>query len=129
MTESVSPRSLVVVVDPQEDFCTILGTLLEAEGFEALGTTDPDHALDLVRERRPAAMVGEHPLPVRDGRPLCSVLLDDPTTASIPFIAVTARAFADDLKSARGTHLHGVFTKPVRPRRIVEHIRDLLGKG
>lgn len=117
---------LVVIVDPNHDFRAILGALFEHKGFASASTADPDEALRWVRDRRPAALIGEHPLTLADGRILCAVLLEDPVTAAIPFVAVTAVAFHDDLQVARETHPHGVFAKPIEPHRIFEHVRALL---
>jgi two-component system, cell cycle response regulator DivK len=117
---------LVVIVDPDHDFRAILGALFEHKGFASASTADPEEALLWVRSRRPAALIGEHPLVLSDGRILCAVLLEDPVTAAIPFVAVTAVAFHDDLQAARETHPHGVFAKPIEPHRIFEHIHALL---
>jgi two-component system, cell cycle response regulator DivK len=117
---------LVVIVDPNHDFRAILGALFEHKGYASASTADPDEALRWARSRRPAALIGEHPLALSDGRILCAVLLEDPVTAAIPFVAVTAVAFHDDLQAARETHPHGVFAKPIEPHLIFEHVRALL---
>jgi CheY-like chemotaxis protein len=117
---------LVVIVDPSRDFRTILGTLFEHRGYAAAATDDPDQALAWARTRRPAVLIGEHPLPLSDGRVLCDALMEDPRTASIPFVAVTAVAFAEDLAHARDSHRHGVFAKPIKPSRIFDHVDTLL---
>jgi CheY-like chemotaxis protein len=117
---------LVIIVDPNRDVRTILVSLLNSRGFRALATADPGEAFRWARGRSPAVLIGEHPLPLDDGRPLCTALLEDPSTAHIPFVAVTSRAFPEDLRGAKETHLHGVFAKPVQPRRILEHIRTLI---
>jgi CheY-like chemotaxis protein len=123
-------RPLAVIVDPSRDFRTILVQFFTHDGFAAAATSDPDEALDWALTRQPAVMVGEHPLSLRDGRPLCEALLDHPATAAIPFLAVTARAFPEDLDSARRTHAHGVLSKPAEPAAILSHIHRLLaGEG
>ncbi len=96
------------------------------QGFRALSTPDADEALEWAIARCPSVMVGEHPLPLRDGRLLCAALLEDDRTASIPFVTVTARALPDDLAAARESHHHGVFAKPVQPGQIFDHIRELV---
>jgi CheY-like chemotaxis protein len=119
-------RPLAVVVDPSRDFRTILVEFLTHDGFAAAATADPDEALDWALTRQPAVIVGEHPLSLRDGRLLCEALLDDPATAAIPFLAVTARALPEDLDSAGRTHAHGVLSKPAEPAAILRHVRRLL---
>jgi CheY-like chemotaxis protein len=119
---------LVVIVDPSRDFRTILVEFLTHDGFAAAATADPDEALEWALTREPAAMVGEHPLSLSDGRMLCEALEGDPATAAIPFLAVTARAFPEDLDSARETHPHGVLSKPAEPNAILRHVHRLLGR-
>lgn len=117
---------LVLIVDPNRDFRTILVHFLRHEGLAAEATGDPDEALALIRAAPPAAIIGEHPLRLRDGRLLCAVLQEEEDTASIPFVAVTARAFPEDIQHAEQTHHAGVFTKPVGPQRVSAHVRELL---
>lgn len=117
----------VLIVEPNGDMRLILAKLLEHEGFAVTATDDPDHALELAVTFGTEVMIGEHPLPLSDGRFLCAALLEDARTCSIPFVAVTARALPEDLACARTTHLHGVFAKPVAPRRVLEHVKRLLG--
>jgi CheY-like chemotaxis protein len=117
----------IVVVDPNADMRTILGMLLEHRGYAVAAIKDPDEALALVATEGADAMIGEHPLPLRDGRTLCGALHDDPRTRHIPFIAVTARALPENLEDAWISHPHGVFAKPVQPRVVLDHVERLLG--
>jgi CheY-like chemotaxis protein len=126
-TSSTAVRPLVVIVDPNDDVRTILSAFLDHDGIDALATADPDQALAWARTRHPHVLLGEHPLNLKDGRLLCVALAEDPETASIPFVAVTARAFPQDLERARKTHPLGVFTKPISPGLIAERLRALFG--
>jgi CheY-like chemotaxis protein len=124
---STAIRPLVVIVDPSDDVRSIFSAFLDHNGIDALTTADPDQALAWARTRHPHVLLGEHPLYLKDGRLLCVALAEEPETASIPFIAVTARAFPQDLECARKTHRWGVFTKPVSPGVIAERLRALFG--
>lgn len=51
---------LVMIVDPNRDFRTILETMFEDDGFESASTADPDEALRWARTCRPLVLIGEH---------------------------------------------------------------------
>lgn len=125
---SSAPDSpLVLVVDPSPDFRRILKELLEHHGYAVVDTGDPEEAFGIACARQPAAIIGEHPLLLGDGRPLCRALLARPAAAAIPFLALTARALPAELDDARRTHPHGVRTKPLPLDDILSVLEELCG--
>lgn len=123
-TES-DTRKLLLVVDASPDFRYILSELLEHHGYRVLLSSSADEALGLARDRRPRVIMGEHPMHLADGRTLCQVLRDDPETASIPFLALTARVFPDQIADAERWHPSGVWQKPLPLSRLLEVLEGI----
>ena len=65
-------------------------------------------------------------LPVMDGWEAIRRLKADPQTATIPIIALTAHARAEDEKTAREAGANDFDTKPIDLNRLVGKIEHLL---
>ena len=118
---------LVLVVEPNADYRDVLCTFLERRGFAALAPAVED-VLEVARTRSPVAIIGEHPVALPDGRPVCAVLAEDPRTRDIPFVAVTGRAMPDELVDANRSHRSGVFVKPVDHDLMLDRLETLLSE-
>lgn len=121
-------RPVIFLVDPNDDHRAMLMTLLGIAGYETAGSATADAAVKRIRLHRPTLIIGEHPTPLSDGRPLCEVLAADPSTRDIPFLALTARAMPEEFEAARAAHPAGVLVKPVSLVRIVEEVLTLIGR-
>jgi CheY-like chemotaxis protein len=119
---------LVIVVDPDPDARTILETFLRHAGIDVEGAATAETALAAIRRRRPAVVVGEHPIRSADGTALCDALRLDPTTAAIPFLALTSRVTDREFECAARSHFR-VFAKPPDYALVVQAIREAIEKG
>ncbi|HUG41086.1 MAG TPA: response regulator [Longimicrobiales bacterium] len=120
-------QPLILIVDPNVDQRRILASLLEDRGYAAEGAATAEAALASIARRRPALIIGEHPVPLPDGRALCTALAEDSATRDLPFLALTSRAMAAELQAARAAHPAGVLVKPVPLSRIVARVSELIG--
>lgn len=126
---SSTERLLVLVVEPDRDYRDILCAFLENEGYAVHRPRGPDEALDAVKRLRPSAIVGEHPLHLRDGRLLCVAIRDDPSIPHIPFIAITGHALHENLEEAARTHGCSVFVKPTDHSRVLAALDELVARA
>ena len=115
---------LVLIVDPDIDARRILSAFLEHAGFQVEQAAEATAGLKAARQLRPAVIVGEHPLPLSSGEPLCVAIHADPATRDIPFVAVTSHAMRTEVDDAATTH-EMVFTKPLDYAAVVRAIRDV----
>lgn len=65
-------------------------------------------------------------LPGMDGLVATALLKQDPNTAAIPIIALTAMAMKGDREKTRGAGCDGYITKPLRYKELYETIDALL---
>ena len=75
---------------------------------------------------RPARILMDLSLPVMDGWEAIRRLRADPETTTIPIIALTAHARAEDEKTALDTGANDFDTKPIDLNRLVGKIEHLL---
>jgi CheY-like chemotaxis protein len=64
-----------------------------------------------------------------DGWEATRILRNDPRTQSIPIIALTAHALADDRERANEVGFSSYLAKPIEPRLVVAEIRRWIGDG
>src|SRR6266851_4996172 len=122
----------IMVVDDDQDTVAILSRHLQREGFVAIEASSGAECLKLVQDNEVDVILLDLMMPGMDGFEVVRVLKNDPITAEIPIIMITAR---DDLDArAEGMRL-GVsdfLAKPVFRRQLANRIRaqlDMLAAG
>jgi len=118
-------RLVLIVDDLPENLQVLAGHLTEA-GHEILAANSGPRAVALVRNRKPDLILLDIMMPDMDGLEVCRVLKNDPDSADIPVIFITARTETDDI--LRGFELGAVdyITKPFKPAELVARVRTHL---
>lgn len=127
----MSEKKRILVVDDEPDFASIVQGNLEKEGFEVEVAYDGVEGLEKVRQNPPDAIVLDVMMPEKDGYEMCAEIKNDPETANIPIVLLTA--VASRVTSTRYSHYDGMSTeaddyipKPASSEDIVESIKRLL---
>jgi PAS domain S-box-containing protein len=119
----------VLVVDDEADSLLFFGRLLEECGAHVLLAVDADQAMDMLRSEDVDIMISDIGMAGADGYQLIQQVraLQDERIASIPAVAVTAYARADDRRRLllAGYQMH--ISKPVEPQELVAGIASLVG--
>jgi DNA-binding response OmpR family regulator len=125
MDEPIRPPQ-ILVVDDDQDTVAILARHLEREGFVPIEANSGAQCLKMVHENEVDVILLDLMMPEMDGFQVVKALRDDPVTAEIPIIMITAR---DDLDArAEGMRL-GVsdfLAKPVFRRQLASRVRAQL---
>jgi DNA-binding response OmpR family regulator len=118
----------VLVIDDEAPIRLLCRVNLEAEGMQVFEAEDGPRGLDAAREQKPDVVLLDVMMPGLDGWRVAERLLEDPSTANIPIIFLTARAEFRD--RARGLDIGGVdyVTKPFNPVELAPLVRDLLAR-
>jgi two-component system alkaline phosphatase synthesis response regulator PhoP len=118
----------VLVIDDEAPIRLLCRVNLEAEGMQVLEAADGPTGLEEARREKPDVILLDVMMPALDGWRVAEHLLDDPSTAEIPIIFLTARAEFRD--RARGLDIGGVdyVTKPFNPLELASLVRDLLAR-
>jgi two-component system, OmpR family, response regulator len=117
----------ILLVDDNQELLALLGRLVEAEGWTAVGATRGKAAIEKLRAERPAVAVVDVLLPDMMGYDVAQALRD----AKVPFVFITGvfkggRA-AQDARLQQGAS--GYFEKPFEAKKLVEALRALLPSG
>ena len=119
----------VLIVDDEADSLLFFGRLLEECGAHVLLAVDADQAMDLLRSEPVDILISDIGMAGADGYQLIGQIraLQDERVATIPAVAVTAYARADDRRRSllAGFQMH--MSKPVEPHELVAGISSLMG--
>ena len=118
----------LLVVEDNEESREGLSRHLKRQGFEVLTAADGQQAVGVSHRDCPDLVLMDMSLPVLDGWEATRRLKADPTTRSIPVIALTAHAMAGDREKALEAGCDEYETKPVEFARLLDKVRALLGR-
>jgi CheY-like chemotaxis protein len=116
---------IVLVVDDTEANIDILMDIL-GEGYDVAVAMDGESALEAVEEDPPDLILLDIMMPDIDGFEVCRRLKDNPDTASIPIIFLSA--LSEDEEKQKGLDLGAVdfITKPFYPAEIQTKVKQHL---
>src|SRR5690606_38674553 len=105
----------------------IYRTILEHSGLRVIEAEDGETGVRLAQQQRPDLILMDVSLPLLDGWQATRILKDDPETAHIPIIALTAHALQGDRERAVEAGCDGYIAKPAPPRDVLAEVRRRLG--
>lgn len=117
-------------IDDDEDIGTIAVMCLKLnDAFDARHASSGADGLDIAADWRPDIILLDVMMPVLDGPSTHRKLKDNPVTADIPVIFVTAKTQRNELEELSGLGALGTIAKPFEPLTLAEDIAGLLGKA
>ncbi|MBJ6749259.1 diguanylate cyclase [Geomonas anaerohicana] len=118
-------RGKILIVDDTTANIEILYQILKGE-FDVLFAKSGADGIRMVREHTPDLVLLDIMMPGMDGYQVCRVLKQDPATAHIPVVFVTA--MSNDEDETRGLEEGAIdyLTKPIRPAIVVARVRNHL---
>ena len=105
------PRILVIEDEPQMRRNIL--TILDMEGFNALGAENGRQGLEMIRSQQPDLILCDVMMPELDGYGVLKALRADPAIAEIPFVFLTAKGERGDFRAGMNLGADDYLTKPV----------------
>jgi CheY-like chemotaxis protein len=116
----------VLIVEDNADNRDIYRTILEFHAFTVLEAEDGADGIAIAQAERPDLILMDISIPIIDGLDATRRLKQDPATAAIPIVALTAHAQREDEMRAMEAGCDSYLAKPVEPHRVVAEVRRLL---
>jgi CheY-like chemotaxis protein len=129
--DSVSPAiRKVLLVDDDADLRR-LGrlSLSKVGGWEVVVAASGPEAVALASSEMPDVVLLDVSMPGMDGPTVLRKLREDPGTAHLPVVFVTARALPEEIRSLVASGAIGVITKPFDAMNLPAQIRGLLSSA
>jgi two-component system cell cycle response regulator DivK len=122
----------LLVVEDNEMNLKLLRDVLTVKGYRVLETVTAEQGLVIAREERPDLILMDIQLPGMDGMTALRELKADPSTSSIPVMAVTASAMPAERKEILAAGFDGYQAKPISVKDLLAEVQRLLeefGRG
>jgi two-component system cell cycle response regulator DivK len=116
----------ILVVEDNATNMRLATLLLGRAGHTVLCAVDAEAGLLLARSERPDLVLMDIQLPGIDGLAATALLKEDPATAAIPVIALTAMAMKADQERSQIAGCEAYIAKPLRYRELYAAIDALL---
>jgi two-component system cell cycle response regulator DivK len=119
----------VLVVEDNAANMKLACLLLANAGHEVLCAVDAESGITLARSGKPDLILMDIQLPGMDGLAATALLKQEPSTASIPVIALTAMAMKADEEKSQVAGCDAYIAKPLRYQELYAAIDALLLKA
>jgi DNA-binding response OmpR family regulator len=122
---SVAKRR-VLLADDDPALRRLIGTTLGTKDFDLLQAVDGEEALRIARQQHPEIVLLDVNMPKMDGFEVCRQLKNEPETAGIKVVMLTARAADVDRARGREAGADDYFIKPFSPLQLLNKVYTLL---
>ena len=122
-----TPNNITLVIaDDEAPIRMVVGERLRSAGFTVFEAQDGEEALEMVRAHMPAAIVTDLQMPCMNGLELCMAMRNDPRTAHIPALLLTARGHVLSDEMMAKTNIKRIMSKPFGVRELLSYVQETL---
>ena len=115
----------ILLVEDNFENRDMLTRRLQRRGFEVLSAVDGQQGVDMTKSEQPDLVLMDMSLPVIDGWEAVRRIREDPATASVRVIGLSAHAMDGDREKAMAAGCNDYDTKPVELARLLEKMAAL----
>ncbi len=116
----------LLIADDEIGVRNLVRMTLVDERYDIVEAENGDEALELAREHRPDLVLLDVMMPKRSGLEVCRMLKDDPETADITIVMLTAKGQDADFEEGRNAGADDYFTKPFSPVALLRKVDEVL---
>lgn len=125
----MSKAKRILVIDDEESLRTRVIRMLVFEGYEAIGAADGREGVEEAWQNPPDLVICDLLMPGINGFGVCRVLRDDPRTANVPLVVLSALGAQSDRERTHGLGANAYVTKPFRAPTLMAAVRRCLGEA
>ncbi|WP_224823267.1 response regulator transcription factor [Cognatishimia sp. MH4019] len=119
----------VLLIEDEPNIIEAIRFILSRDGWSVDTHSDGANAVERVQSMRPDLIILDVMLPNKSGYDILRDLRDDPMTAKLPVLMLTARGQTKDRELAERLGVNEFITKPFSNSDILASVRALAGAG
>ena len=117
-------RTLLYVEDNPANLQLVEQLIARRPGMRLLAAADADTGVEIARTRQPDVILMDINLPGISGIEALAILRRDPTTASIPVVALSANAIPRDIEKGLEAGFCRYLTKPIKVHEFMDALDE-----
>ncbi len=118
----------ILIIEDHEDVRENTADLLELSGYETATSADGESGIQKALDFSPDLIICDIMMPGMDGYQVLEALQQNPRTAGIPFIFLSAKADKSDVRKGMNLGADDYLTKPFEEHELLEAITSRLRK-
>jgi CheY-like chemotaxis protein len=118
----------ILLIEDSSDIRENTLEILELAGYEVIAAVNGLDGIEKVNEHKPHVVLCDMQMPEMNGRDVFQNLKANPSSASIPFVFVTASAEKREIESALAMGADGYVCKPFEVSELLDAINRSLKK-
>ena len=119
----------ILVIEDEPEMRRNLTTILKLEKFQALSAENGRIGVEVAKKEQPDVIICDVMMPELDGHGVLQALRNDPATAAIPFIFLTAKGEKRDVRDGMNLGADDYLTKPVAKADLLSAITSRLARA
>lgn len=117
-----------LVVDDEAPIRMVVSEKLRSVGFDVQDARDGEEGLEKAKARRPDIIITDLQMPYMSGVDMAKQIAQEPRTASVPMILLTARGHILNQDLLAGTSIRRIVPKPFSARELMAIVEQVLSE-
>ena len=109
----IEPSKTVVIIEDEPDAAEMLAEMMRVSGFRVVKSHLSSPALQIISNEMPDVVILDIMMPEMSGLEVLRFLRQDPKTAAIPVVVVSAKSMPSDIQTGLDAGASIYLTKPV----------------
>jgi CheY-like chemotaxis protein len=124
---TVTDAKFILMAEDDPDIQLVARLALKKAGYRVTVVSNGKELLARVAEEKPAIVLLDWMMPEMDGPETCAKLRENPETADIPIVFMTAKSQGFEIERGLALGAAGYIVKPFDALTLGEQLRELLG--
>ena len=123
----MSGAKLILMAEDDPDIQLVARLALKKAGYRVTAVSNGKDLLSRVADERPHIVLLDWMMPEMDGPETCAKLRENPETADIPIVFMTAKSQGFEIERGLALGAAGYIVKPFDALTLGEQLREILG--
>ena len=119
-------NELILIIEDNEKNRKLCRDVLQVKGYRTIEAETAEAGIELARGEMPAVILMDIQLPGMDGIAAMKQLKGEPTTRTIPIIAITASTMTNNRQAMLAEGFDGYQTKPITLRDFLAEVERVI---